>query len=90
MRDRDRHAGVALSESQLVQHCRTKRRAGGGREAGSGGGSAAAGANAGCEVFICEGESADARLDSLLDELGRRRMTNVLVEGRRAAAGQFV
>jgi diaminohydroxyphosphoribosylaminopyrimidine deaminase/5-amino-6-(5-phosphoribosylamino)uracil reductase len=38
-------------------------------------------AKAGCEVFICEGESADARIESLLDELGRRRMTNVLVEG---------
>jgi diaminohydroxyphosphoribosylaminopyrimidine deaminase/5-amino-6-(5-phosphoribosylamino)uracil reductase len=36
---------------------------------------------AGCEVLVCEGESREARLDSLLDQLGARRMTNVLVEG---------
>ncbi len=38
-------------------------------------------AEAGCEVLVCEGESHAARLDGLLAELGRRRMTNVLVEG---------
>jgi diaminohydroxyphosphoribosylaminopyrimidine deaminase/5-amino-6-(5-phosphoribosylamino)uracil reductase len=32
-------------------------------------------------VFRCFGESHEKRLASLLDELGRRRMTNVLVEG---------
>jgi diaminohydroxyphosphoribosylaminopyrimidine deaminase/5-amino-6-(5-phosphoribosylamino)uracil reductase len=37
--------------------------------------------NAGCEVLVCAGATHVARLDSLLDELGRRRMTNVLVEG---------
>ena len=37
--------------------------------------------DAGCEVFVCEGTDHAARLDSLLNELGRRRMTNVLVEG---------
>jgi diaminohydroxyphosphoribosylaminopyrimidine deaminase/5-amino-6-(5-phosphoribosylamino)uracil reductase len=37
--------------------------------------------NAGCEILICQGETHTARLVSLLDELGRRRMTNVLVEG---------
>jgi diaminohydroxyphosphoribosylaminopyrimidine deaminase/5-amino-6-(5-phosphoribosylamino)uracil reductase len=37
--------------------------------------------DAGCEVFVCDGASAADRLQSLLDELGRRRMTNVLVEG---------
>jgi diaminohydroxyphosphoribosylaminopyrimidine deaminase/5-amino-6-(5-phosphoribosylamino)uracil reductase len=37
--------------------------------------------DAGCEVFVCVGETHSARLESLLDELGRRRMTNVLVEG---------
>jgi diaminohydroxyphosphoribosylaminopyrimidine deaminase / 5-amino-6-(5-phosphoribosylamino)uracil reductase len=37
--------------------------------------------NAGCEVFVCEGDTPAARLDALLAELGRRRMTNVLVEG---------
>ena len=37
--------------------------------------------DAGCEVFVCEGETPAARLDALLRELGRRRLTNVLVEG---------
>jgi diaminohydroxyphosphoribosylaminopyrimidine deaminase/5-amino-6-(5-phosphoribosylamino)uracil reductase len=36
---------------------------------------------AGCEVFVCPGDSPAARLDAILAELGRRRMTNVLVEG---------
>jgi diaminohydroxyphosphoribosylaminopyrimidine deaminase/5-amino-6-(5-phosphoribosylamino)uracil reductase len=35
----------------------------------------------GCEVLVCEGETHATRLASLLDELGRRRLTNVLVEG---------
>ncbi len=38
-------------------------------------------ANAGCEVFVCEGDTHAQRLDVLLDELGRRRLTNVLTEG---------
>lgn len=33
------------------------------------------------EVIRCGGETHAARLESLLEELGRRRMTNVLVEG---------
>jgi diaminohydroxyphosphoribosylaminopyrimidine deaminase/5-amino-6-(5-phosphoribosylamino)uracil reductase len=37
--------------------------------------------DAGCEVFVCDGQTHAARLGALLDELGRRRMTNVLVEG---------
>ena len=37
--------------------------------------------NAGCEVLVCEGKTQTARLDRLLTELGRRRLTNVLVEG---------
>jgi diaminohydroxyphosphoribosylaminopyrimidine deaminase / 5-amino-6-(5-phosphoribosylamino)uracil reductase len=37
--------------------------------------------DAGCEVFICEGTTPADRLAALLDELGRRRMTNILVEG---------
>ena len=37
--------------------------------------------DAGCEVFVCDGETHAARLDALLAELGRRRLTNVLVEG---------
>ncbi len=36
---------------------------------------------AGCEVFICEGTSSSERLLSLWKELGKRRLTNVLVEG---------
>jgi diaminohydroxyphosphoribosylaminopyrimidine deaminase / 5-amino-6-(5-phosphoribosylamino)uracil reductase len=36
---------------------------------------------AGCEVLICPGGTHRQRLDALLAELGRRRMTNVLVEG---------
>ncbi len=35
----------------------------------------------GCEVLVCGGATHAARLDALLEELGRRRMTNVLVEG---------
>ena len=38
-------------------------------------------AAAGCEVIECPGESHADRLAWLLDELGRRRMTNILVEG---------
>jgi len=38
-------------------------------------------ADAGIQVFRCEGSTHAERLESLLDELGRRRMTNVLVEG---------
>jgi diaminohydroxyphosphoribosylaminopyrimidine deaminase/5-amino-6-(5-phosphoribosylamino)uracil reductase len=36
---------------------------------------------AGCEVLVCRGETNRDRLDYLLAELGRRRVTNVLVEG---------
>lgn len=36
---------------------------------------------AGVEVFPCAGPDHAERIDSLLAELGRRRMTNVLVEG---------
>ncbi|MFW5692697.1 MAG: bifunctional diaminohydroxyphosphoribosylaminopyrimidine deaminase/5-amino-6-(5-phosphoribosylamino)uracil reductase RibD [Thermoguttaceae bacterium] len=38
-------------------------------------------ADAGCEVLALPGESHAERLDALLAELGRRRMTNVLFEG---------
>jgi diaminohydroxyphosphoribosylaminopyrimidine deaminase / 5-amino-6-(5-phosphoribosylamino)uracil reductase len=38
-------------------------------------------AAAGCELFVCNGDTHAARLAQLLDELGRRRFTNVLVEG---------
>jgi diaminohydroxyphosphoribosylaminopyrimidine deaminase/5-amino-6-(5-phosphoribosylamino)uracil reductase len=36
---------------------------------------------AGCEVLVCPGATHGERLEALLAELGRRRMTNVLVEG---------
>ncbi|HEU5433885.1 MAG TPA: bifunctional diaminohydroxyphosphoribosylaminopyrimidine deaminase/5-amino-6-(5-phosphoribosylamino)uracil reductase RibD [Thermomicrobiales bacterium] len=36
---------------------------------------------AGCEVFVASAEAPGERLEALLDELGRSRMTNVLVEG---------
>ncbi len=38
-------------------------------------------AQAGCEILRCPGATHDQRLAYLLDQLGRRRMTNVLVEG---------
>ncbi len=44
---------------------------------------------AGCEVFRCTGSTHNERLRSLLTELGRRRMTNVLVEGGGNLLGSF-
>lgn len=44
---------------------------------------------AGCEVLTCGGATPQARLESLLDELGKRRMTNVLVEGGSRLLGSF-
>jgi diaminohydroxyphosphoribosylaminopyrimidine deaminase/5-amino-6-(5-phosphoribosylamino)uracil reductase len=38
-------------------------------------------AAAGVEVVTCVGKTHEERIDSMLAELGRRRMTNVLVEG---------
>ncbi len=45
--------------------------------------------SAGCEVFAAGGSDSKARLDSLLSELGRRQMTNVLVEGGGQVLGSF-
>jgi diaminohydroxyphosphoribosylaminopyrimidine deaminase/5-amino-6-(5-phosphoribosylamino)uracil reductase len=45
--------------------------------------------NAGCEVLTFDGDSHAVRLEQLLDELGRRRMTNVLVEGGARLLGSF-
>jgi diaminohydroxyphosphoribosylaminopyrimidine deaminase/5-amino-6-(5-phosphoribosylamino)uracil reductase len=45
---------------------------------------------AGCEVFLCEGDTPQARLDALLVELGRRRLTNVLVEGGGQVTGSLL
>ena len=36
---------------------------------------------AGCEILLCDAKTPQARIDQLLAELGRRRMTSVLVEG---------
>ncbi len=45
---------------------------------------------AGCEVFVCRGDGSASRLDDLLRELGRRRMTNVLVEGGAQVIGSLL
>ncbi len=45
---------------------------------------------AGCEVLVCPGATQAARLEWLLDELGRRRVTNVLVEGGGQLLGSFL
>ncbi|HTU25010.1 MAG TPA: RibD family protein, partial [Pirellulales bacterium] len=45
---------------------------------------------AGCEVFCCGGSNRVERLDTLLAELGRRRMTNVLVEGGSQVLGTLL
>jgi diaminohydroxyphosphoribosylaminopyrimidine deaminase/5-amino-6-(5-phosphoribosylamino)uracil reductase len=46
-------------------------------------------AAAGCEVLVCPAPTYDQRLQQLLDELGRRRMTNVLVEGGATLLGNL-
>lgn len=45
---------------------------------------------AGCEVLVCPGESAADRFAALLAELGRRRLTNVLVEGGAEVFGMML
>ncbi len=45
--------------------------------------------DAGCEVLRCDGVTAAERLHRLLAELGRRHMTNVLVEGGATLLGTF-
>lgn len=45
---------------------------------------------AGCEVFVSQADSPAARLDELLRELGRRRLTNVLVEGGGRLVGSLL
>ena len=44
---------------------------------------------AGAEVFRCQGDSRSQQTDSLLQELGRRRMTNILVEGGSQLLGEL-
>jgi diaminohydroxyphosphoribosylaminopyrimidine deaminase / 5-amino-6-(5-phosphoribosylamino)uracil reductase len=46
--------------------------------------------DAGCEVFECPGETHIDRLHALFEELGRRRMTNVLVEGGSRILGSLM
>ncbi|HEY5314557.1 MAG TPA: bifunctional diaminohydroxyphosphoribosylaminopyrimidine deaminase/5-amino-6-(5-phosphoribosylamino)uracil reductase RibD, partial [Pirellulales bacterium] len=43
----------------------------------------------GCQVLVCPGDNGRVSLDDLLGELGRRRMTNVLVEGGGQVLGSF-
>jgi diaminohydroxyphosphoribosylaminopyrimidine deaminase/5-amino-6-(5-phosphoribosylamino)uracil reductase len=45
---------------------------------------------AGCELFVCRGDTHSARLVELLKELGRRRLTNVLVEGGGELVGSLL
>jgi diaminohydroxyphosphoribosylaminopyrimidine deaminase/5-amino-6-(5-phosphoribosylamino)uracil reductase len=45
---------------------------------------------AGCEVLPLAGPSAQLAVDQLLEELGRRRLTNVLVEGGSRLFGSFL
>lgn len=44
---------------------------------------------AGCEVLICDGGTAADCIDKFLSELGRRRVTNVLIEGGATLLGSF-
>jgi diaminohydroxyphosphoribosylaminopyrimidine deaminase/5-amino-6-(5-phosphoribosylamino)uracil reductase len=43
----------------------------------------------GCEVLALPTEQGRPRLDALLDELGRRRLTNLLIEGGSGVLGSF-
>jgi diaminohydroxyphosphoribosylaminopyrimidine deaminase/5-amino-6-(5-phosphoribosylamino)uracil reductase len=47
-------------------------------------------ADAGCEVFVCDGRTHAERLRALLAEVGRRRLTNVLVEGGGRVLGSLL
>lgn len=44
----------------------------------------------GCETLLVPAEAGRSQLTALLDELGRRRMTNILVEGGSAVLGSFL
>jgi diaminohydroxyphosphoribosylaminopyrimidine deaminase/5-amino-6-(5-phosphoribosylamino)uracil reductase len=44
----------------------------------------------GCEVVVCSSASQEARLGQILDEFGRRQMTNVLVEGGSRLLGSLL
>ena len=47
-------------------------------------------ADSGCELLVCEGANRAERLTWLLGELGRRQMTNILVEGGSHVLGSFL
>jgi diaminohydroxyphosphoribosylaminopyrimidine deaminase/5-amino-6-(5-phosphoribosylamino)uracil reductase len=44
---------------------------------------------AGCEIMICQGDESRPSLANLLDQLGQRRLTNVMVEGGSQLLGAF-
>ena len=44
----------------------------------------------GCEVFVCDADDRDERLRQLFEELGRRRFTNVLIEGGGQLTGSLL
>jgi diaminohydroxyphosphoribosylaminopyrimidine deaminase/5-amino-6-(5-phosphoribosylamino)uracil reductase len=46
--------------------------------------------DAGCEVFVCQGETHADRHRALLIEMGHRRWTNVLVEGGSRLLGSLL
>jgi diaminohydroxyphosphoribosylaminopyrimidine deaminase / 5-amino-6-(5-phosphoribosylamino)uracil reductase len=46
--------------------------------------------DAGCEVLVCPGETHVERFGLFLDELGRRQMTNVLIEGGGRVLGSLL
>jgi diaminohydroxyphosphoribosylaminopyrimidine deaminase/5-amino-6-(5-phosphoribosylamino)uracil reductase len=46
--------------------------------------------DAGCEVLRCQAPDRSDRLNELLDELGRRRATNVLIEGGGSLTGSLM
>ncbi|MCH7727037.1 MAG: bifunctional diaminohydroxyphosphoribosylaminopyrimidine deaminase/5-amino-6-(5-phosphoribosylamino)uracil reductase RibD [Planctomycetes bacterium] len=46
--------------------------------------------DAGCDVLVCDAASRGERLVQLLSELGKRRMTNVLVEGGGQVLGSLL
>jgi diaminohydroxyphosphoribosylaminopyrimidine deaminase/5-amino-6-(5-phosphoribosylamino)uracil reductase len=46
--------------------------------------------DAGCEVFVTEKQDDSICLEALLREMGRRRWTNILVEGGSGVLGSFV
>ena len=81
VRDSSRHARLAWQRQPVACARREQRRCWWPSERRVAGPNRQGLEAAGCEVFVCEGETHAERLDALLAELGRRRWTNVLVEG---------